>query len=227
MTIQALKRRFAELLVQLDDVEKTKAFVRTGSSGEDRVDTAQFIGWRVKAISLLSQACGAELVHHKRFLDTEKGSGFTSSYEIMRRLRAVFLAAKEDYEGGYLRTTRSLVHAEVFDDELEQATELLSAGYKVAAAVIAGAVLETTLRTLCGDNRVPLRTPDGKPVALDKTNADLAKAGLYDKLIQKRVTMLADIRNKAAHGETAGFNDDDVKGMIADVERFVSDHPTA
>jgi len=58
-------------------------------------------------------------------------------------------------------------------------------------------------------------------------NADLAKAGLYDKLVQKRVTMLADIRNKAAHGDTGGFNDDDVKGMITDVERFVSDYPTA
>ena len=43
-------------------------------------------------------------------------------------------------------------------------------------------------------------------------NADLAKAGVYDKLIQKRVTMLADIRNKAAHGDTVGFNDDDVRG---------------
>jgi hypothetical protein len=56
-------------------------------------------------------------------------------------------------------------------------------------------------------------------------NADLAKAGLYDKLVQKRVTMLADIRNKAAHGDTAGFNDAGVRDMIAQVERFVSDYP--
>jgi hypothetical protein len=171
----------------------------------------------VKVSNLLLQACGAGSEHHGRFQDVEKSEGY-SSYLFMRRLAAVFLAAKEDYEGGYTRSTRSLAHAELFDDELEQARELQASGYKVAAAVVA-VVLETTLRRLCGDRGIPV----GK---LDKMNADLAKGGLYDKLVQKRVTMLADLRNKAAHGET-GFNDDDVKGMIADVERFVTDHPTA
>ena len=116
----------------------------------------------------------------------------------MLRLKAVFLAAKEDFEGGHLRSLRSLVHAEVFDDELEQARELQASGYKAAAAVVAGVVLETTLQKLCGDRGIPVAT-------LDKMNADLAKAGVYDKLIQKRVTMLADIRNKAALGDTVGL----------------------
>jgi hypothetical protein len=58
-------------------------------------------------------------------------------------------------------------------------------------------------------------------------NAELAKTGLYNVLVQKRITTLADIRIKAAHGDSAGFKDDDVKGMISEVERFVSDYPTA
>ena len=131
----------------------------------------------------------------------------------------MFLAAKEDYEGGYTRSTRSPVDAELFDDELEQAKELLASGYKTASAVVAGVVLETTLRKLCGDRNIGV----GK---LDKMNADLAKDGLYDKLVQKRITVLADIGKKAAHGDT-GFTHADVEGMIADVERFVSDYPVA
>jgi DNA-binding transcriptional regulator YdaS (Cro superfamily) len=114
---------------------------------------------------------------------------------------------------------RSLV-AELFDDELEQAKELLASGYKAAAAVVAGVVIETALRKLCGERGIPV----GK---LDKINADLAKAGVYDKVMHKRVTTLAKIRNKAAHGDTAGFNDADVRGMITDVERFVSDYLAA
>ena len=51
-------------------------------------------------------------------------------------------------EGGYLKSVRSLVHAELFDEELEQARELLASRYTVAAAVVARVVLETTLRTL-------------------------------------------------------------------------------
>lgn len=37
----------------------------------------------------------------------------------------------------------------MFSNELEQAEELLKTGYRTAAAVIAGAVLETALRDLC------------------------------------------------------------------------------
>lgn len=125
------------------------------------------------------------------------------------------MAAKEDFEGGYLNSVRNLVQAEVFDNELDQAKELLSSGYASAAAVIAGVVLETTIRNLCSDHNIPL----GK---LDKMNADLTKQGIYNSLIQKRITALAGIRNSAAHGKTEEFNKDDVNSMINEIERFVS-----
>jgi hypothetical protein len=68
---------------------------------------------------------------------------------------------------------------------------------KFAAAVIAGTVLETALRQLC----------------LDRMNADLAKAGVYNSLMQKRITALAAIRNRAAHGKPNEFTRDDVSAM--------------
>jgi hypothetical protein len=215
MTIQAFKRRFDELLSQLGEIDKTRVKPRQGSV---RVDEGLLLMWRVKARNLLSQSCGAGSEHYREFQRVEEDPGY-SSYSFMQRLMAVFLAAKEDYEGGYTRSIRSLVHAELFDDELEQAKELLTAGYKAPSAVIARVVLETTLRKLCGDRNIGV----GK---LDKMNADLAKDDLYDTLVQKRVTMLADIGNKAAHGDTS-FTHDDVRGMIADIERFVSDYPVA
>ena len=54
----------------------------------------------------------------------------------------------DDYKGGYLISIKNLIQADVFDSQLEQATELLSSGYKLAAAVIAGVVIETALRDL-------------------------------------------------------------------------------
>jgi hypothetical protein len=132
-------------------------------------------------------------------------------------MRAVFLAAKEDFEGGYLNSLRNLVQAEVFTSELEQAEELLKSGYATAAAVIAGVVLETTLRDLCTARGIP----HGK---LDKMNADLAKDGAYNTTQQKRITALAGIRNSAAHGKPEEFTPADVKGMIEDVERFLAAH---
>jgi len=133
----------------------------------------------------------------------------------LKRMKAVFLAAKEDFQGGYLNSLRNLVQAEVFGSELDQARELLSTGYIPAAAVIAGVVLETTIRNLCTDHGLE----HGK---LDKMNADLAKASVYNSIQQKRITAMAGIRNAAAHGETDKFSAGDVKGMIDDVERFLA-----
>jgi len=58
---------------------------------------------------------------------------------------------------------------------------------------------------------------------LDTMNADLTKTGLYDKMVQKKVTFLADLRNKAAHGKWDEFNKEDSEEMIKAVRRFVED----
>ncbi len=55
-------------------------------------------------------------------------------------------------------------------------------------------------------------------------NADLAKQGVYNKLTQKRITALADIRNKAAHGEWDKFTKSDVEDMLRDVRQFMETH---
>lgn len=136
------------------------------------------------------------------------------SYDVLWRIRPVFRAAKEDYEGGYLASVRSMVEAEVFNSVLEQANELLVSGYYVAAAVIAGVALETGLRELCDRNALAHGM-------INKMNDDLAKAGAYNKLQQKRIAALADIRNSAAHGKCDGFTRDDVRDMVRDIERFL------
>ena len=53
-------------------------------------------------------------------------------------------------------------------------------------------------------------------------NSDLAKAGIYNKLQQKRITALADIRNSAAHGKPEEFSGDDVIMMIRDIKQFLA-----
>ncbi len=210
------KQRFSELQAQMEALHKSQSSVYNSffERSEPNIDSNALLEWKVKARSLLSKACGTESEHYKEFSDNDETGAYGTFLETLQRLRAIFLAAKEDYEGGYLRTTRSLIQAEVFDSELEQAQSLLVAGYKSPAAVVAGVVLETTLRELCDQQSIPHSK-------LDKMNADLAKAGIYNKLQQKQITALADIRNSAAHGKTSEFSDQDVKNMIRDVERFV------
>lgn len=212
-----LIKRFEELVVQLGAVEATKRFERSDYFSGDIVDGERLLNWQVKTRHLLALACGQDSVHYRQFLESEKPQSYRTSYEMLIELKAIFLAAKEDFEGGYMTSVRHLVQAEVYDNELDQARGLLTGGYFSAAAVIAGVVLETALRNLCLDEGIT-------PGKLDKMNADLAKAGKYNLLVQKRVTALADIRNNAAHGHPDQFQPSDIADMISYVESFLSQH---
>ena len=212
-------RRFNDLSSQAEAIESAKAKNAGDFGWGYSVDSEQLMNWRVKARHLLASACGAESQHFKQFIASEKPQSMQTNHEMLRELRAVFLAAKEDYEGGYLNSLKLLVQSEVFDSELDQAAELLSSGYILPAAVVAGVVLETGLREMCADKGIP----SGK---LDKMNADLAKVGVYSKLVQKQITAIADIRNSAAHGHPEQFTKEDVEGMIRDVRRVLADRTT-
>jgi hypothetical protein len=63
--------------------------------------------------------------------------------------------------------------------------------------------------------------PHGK---LDKMNADLCKAGIYNMGWQKQITAWAERRNKAAHGDWSAYNADDVEDMIKGVNRFIAEY---
>src|SRR5690606_35514446 len=149
--------------------------------------------------------------------EKEKEQAFTGSLKKYIELKAVFKATIDDFDGGYLSTYKSIVQAEVFDSELEQAYELLKSGYYVSAAVICGVVLETALRELCDQAGIP----HGK---MDKMNADLAKAGIYNKIVQKQLTAHASLRNSAAHGNQSEFTKQDVEQMLPAVEQFLAVH---
>jgi len=213
--IQKLSVRFDQLTEEMISIDATKQN-KSGQYGPyATVDDERLLAWKVKAKNLLVSSCGIDSQHYQEFIEAEKFRGFESNYDVFKRMRSVFSAAMEDYKGGFLTSLKNLIQADVFDSELEQATELLANSYKVAAAVIAGVVLETALRDLC--------TREGLPHSkLDKMNADLAKAGIYNKLQQKRITALADIRNSAAHGKPGEFSDEDAANMIRDVEQFLA-----
>jgi hypothetical protein len=214
-----LLRRFDEVLKQADDVEASKRNESGlyGASTSTFVDGELLLTWTVNAENIIEKACGVDSPHHRHFTNALKLQSMETNHHSFHKRRAVLIAAKEDFNGGYLASIHSLVQAEVFDSELEQASELLKSKYAVAAAVIAGVVLETTIRDLCTKNKLSHGT-------LDKMNADLAKAAIYNGLMQKRITHLAGVRNSAAHGNKEEFDKHDVAAMIDEVKRFLAQH---
>lgn len=217
-----------KILERLDElIENGKKVLGTYHCGSGSNDYGSWVGddtvargisyeWGISCLNLLGRVFGKDSVHFQQF---EKFSSGLALYDASEKAFGILLAAKDDYENGYLFDTRALIEAEVFDDFLEQAEHLLNQSYFTAAAVIAGSVLEDSLRKLCTKNRITL---SAKP-KLDAMNADLAKTGVYNLLKQKQITALADLRNKAAHG-LGGFKKEDVEAMIKDVRRFTVDY---
>ena len=78
---------------------------------------------------------------------------------------------------------------------------LTQQGYKDAAAVVVGSVLEQHLRKLSQRNSIDVVQSGGAPKKADALNSELAGATVYSKLVQKNVTAWLGLRNKAAHGE--------------------------
>jgi hypothetical protein len=186
---------------------------RTGRTVE-YVSFADVKGWGTSVLSLLRQAFGENSTHTQQFQAAFANVG--EHYSSFKTAFAVFAAAKEDYEGGYIFDLRGLVKAEVLTDALEQASELLKSGYKDPACVLVGVSLEIAVKELASRHSVAL----GK---LDKMNVDLCKAGAYNIAKQKQITAWADLRNKAAHGDWVAYSDPDVREMHAGVQRFVAD----
>ncbi|GHU89680.1 hypothetical protein FACS189476_08950 [Spirochaetia bacterium] len=215
-------QRFEELSAQMSELERTKTVKdgRTlgGTKQYDAVDDEFFDKWKINVKNLLSYACGKESEHYKAFSDIHIVS-FHAAFDIFVKHKTVFNAAKEDYLGGYCANAKTLVEAAVFTSQLEQAQELLDAGYYVAAAIIAGVVLETHLRELCSSNNISTGT-------MNRMNDDLAKAGIYSAIIQKQITGFAAIRNSAAHGKEndakEGFNKEQVVTMVQGIENFLA-----
>ena len=113
-------KRFGELADQLQTLVDSKRSYYDDTLGRNReeIESDALIEWSVKARNLLSKACGQDSEHYRSFAENEQTQSYDTYYKILTRIRAVFLAAKEDFEGGYLRSTRTLVQAEVFDSEL-------------------------------------------------------------------------------------------------------------
>jgi hypothetical protein len=173
---------------------------------------------RTRALNLARRACG-ENSDHCQSLVRLANAKETETLKLAECL-GILEAAETDFSRGLLLDLKALVQAEALGDFLEQAEVLLASGYHVPAASLAGAVLEDGLRKLCDARSVayPPKT------TIDPLNSSLAKAGAYDKLVQKRITALADIRNSADHGRPDKFKPEDVDDMLKWTRRFLADY---
>jgi hypothetical protein len=212
-TDEKIKSKFEALLLE------GRQFLRQcGWDGHEfyqNVPNNDYTRWRTQATNLIERVCGRVSTHYQDIRAVDMGSyTFADCFGILE-------GAYKDYADGFLVEIRLLVRAELLDDFMTQAEALLKQGYHVPAASVAGAVLEDTLRKLCDKNAIVY---DPTKSNLNILNTELARAEAYDKLVQKRITAVADLRNSADHGQFGNVKLRDVEDMVSWVRRFVEEH---
>lgn len=176
-------------------------------SGHDRQILHECEGWIASARNLI------ETVH----------PGPNSAYSRQASVLAVGLD-KQVQVGGLLHVLRHLIddvdagvvarvvdaaRAEVFDDFLDQASELLKRNRWQQAGVIAGVVFEDTVRRTCDRLSIPQ-----KGVDLEQLIATLNKREVINDIKAKRARTAAGVRTKATHAQWGEFSGSDVDETI-------------
>ena len=183
-------------------------------------------GWNVNYLSLLDQILPPRSVHRKSLDETVRLSSPLLNTRISQ-----LKGLKDDFHKGYLGDLGLEIESAIAADYMSQAEQLLAEGHSgkydyVPAAVLAGAVLEKSLRTLCDKQSPSISTVNdkGKPLTLNSLINVLKQNNLFNELTAKQLRAWADIRNSAAHGNFDEFNRSQVDLMIQGINDFLANH---
>ncbi|MFC4859700.1 hypothetical protein ACS8MQ_00955 [Pseudomonas sp. MAHUQ-62] len=217
MKAKDLLQRVSQLLKKADEALATR---RAHQYTADSVDEGLMAGLRTSSLSFISMTYGVAHSYYSEFESATRDHYYSSAIVA----RAILLSIQGEIEGGWVFNVKKLIAAEIFSDFLEMAEYLLKQGYKDPAAVMAGSVLEESLRQLCVANDIEIESEkDGKlvPHKADRLNSDLVKAEAYTRLDQKSVTAWLDLRNNAAHGKYDEYTKEQVDIMLRGVLDFL------
>lgn len=202
-------RRFQELEAKYNFIPFSHA-----DSGYVYAKSGTWEGWATNAHHLIRAVFGDSSIHNTQF-----ASSFQQCHgerHDIARLFAIFSAAKEDFEGGYLFNVELRISGEVFGDFVVLARKALGEGHKEVAAVLACAALEDALKRYAAVHQLPV---EGKAMA-DVVNT-LKGAGLVAGAQKTLLDAMPRIRNMALHGEWAKLSEPDVSSVIGFVEQFL------
>lgn len=215
----SISKSFGDLIT-----EGTQILDRCGWDGRSyqthHPPAGDYLRFRTGALNLVRRSCGEKSDHYRELRRLAESPDSANNGFFLTHAMGIVQAAKSDFDSGLLFDMRALITAEVFADFIDQAEHLLASNYYVAAASLAGAVLEDTLRTLCAKKGIAIR----EATKIDRLNADLARGEVYSKLIQKQITAFADVRNNADHGHFNKFHREDVEAMVKWIRSFTAEY---
>ena len=159
-----LVSREIKALVAIGERLATDAATSSGGLGPERVQELSSIAAR--GGRLITRLYGADSHYYRAFrsiVQIEHFSSMHSNWHLhASEMVGILKAVQHDVGSGMLADFRNVIQAEIFADFLDMAEHLVLEGYKDAAAVLLGAVLEDSLRKLAEANKLETVNAKGK-----------------------------------------------------------------
>ena len=124
----------------------------------------------------------------------------------------------QDRVNSILSDIRGVLQAELFDNELDAASELLKKGHLRAAGALAGVTLESHLSKIAANHT--LKVGKKNPTIFD-FNEELKNNGVYDIPNWRFIQRLGDIRNLCVHSKDRDPTKDEVDELIRGVQKVI------
>ena len=140
-------------------------------------------------------------------------------------LGQILKSLKIAYENDLLIDVNEIIHANIFNDFLEMGEYLLSEGFKDAAAVMIGGVLEDQIKKLCQKNGILILNSASLPLKTSQLNSDLYTQNAITRGDNKNIIAWLEIRNNAAHAKYSEYSDEQVRIMLQGVRDFIVRFP--
>jgi hypothetical protein len=125
-------------------------------------------------------------------------------------------SAKQRFKSS-LFDIRQIIQADLFDDELHSAVELLKQGFIRASGVIAGVVLEKHLGEICCNRNIKITK---KNPTISDFNDLLKDTGAYDVPTWRFIQRLGDIRNLCGHNKDREPTKEEASELIDGVKKI-------
>lgn len=208
---EQIKQRFADLESQVQNITIHR------DDSHEYIEVGDWAGWGSSVMNLLSAAFGKESSHFITFNKAyAECGGYYSGMSYFLTLKSIFLAAKSDYEGGYVFSVEKSMSAEILGDFVSMAKLALSEGYKDVAAVLACAALEDTLKRYAKLNELDVNDKE-----MPEVISALKAKGLVSGAQKSLLDAMPKIRNYAMHADFDKIKEPDVNSVIGYVEQFL------
>src|ERR1051326_3759212 len=203
------------VLISVGEGLNVRRSTSRGGQVFEKLTAGEFLGWRTRAITALSDIVGQDHPYTKEF---PKACESTAQVVDRDAGVAILKSLRDDIDAGYLRSLSNLISGEVFSDFLDMAQHLLDQGYKDPAASLTGAVLEDGLRRIADNNDITVTDRDDLSSLRDKC----AQKQVFDNLVRQQITAWTTLRNSADHGKFDQYTAQQVGSMISDVRSFLA-----